>query len=90
MQSRRINSLTDLKCLAENLNKCKTVLSERLWEGELDETCVWAITEGTKSSLPEINKRIEDIKLKVRNGLLFFCLPIIVHAKSSAQLVVKK
>ncbi len=80
MQSRRVNALTDLECLAENLKNCKTVLPERPWEGELDEICIWAINDGTKSSLPEINKRIEDINLKVRNGLSFF----------SAQLVVKK
>ncbi len=90
MQSRRINAITVLKCLAENLNKCKTVLSERPWEGELDETCIWVVNDGTKSSLPEINKRIEDIKWKVHYGLQFFRLLMSLRGTSLAQLVVMK
>ncbi len=72
MQARRNNALAGLKRLAENLMNCDKVLADRAWADELGQTCIWANTDGTTSSLPEINKRIEDIKLKAREQLIFF------------------
>ncbi len=66
MQAERENALTKLKRLAENLQSCTKVLPDRTWGDEVDEILVWAYNDGSNSSLPEINKRIEDIKLKVR------------------------
>ncbi len=74
MQSRRIFALMDLKCLTENLKKCKSVVSDRTWEEELDQICIWAKNDGTKSGLPEISMRIEDIKLEVLDRLTFLSL----------------
>ncbi len=79
MQAMRSDALTALKCLAEELRNNNLVLSDRKWKEELDNICIWASGEGTKSSLVAINKRIEDIKLKVREGLTFFCLSIPFH-----------
>ncbi len=72
MQTRRNNALAALKCLAESLTNSEIVLSDKTWAEELGQTCIWANTDGTTSSLPEINKRIEDIKLKAREQLIFF------------------
>ncbi len=73
MPDQRNNALTELKHLVENLKKCKLVLSDRIWKEELDQICIWANNEGTTSSLPEINKRTNDIKLKVRDQIIIFC-----------------
>ncbi len=71
MQTRRNNALAALKRLAENLTNSEIVLSDKEWAEELGETCIWVDNDGTKSSLPEINKRIEDIKSKAREQLFF-------------------
>ncbi len=76
MQSRRKNALTELKRLVENLKNCKKVLSDRTWDDELDRIWVWAKNDGTKSSLPEINKRIEESRLKVRHRFTSLCLSV--------------
>ncbi len=79
MQVGRDSALTELKRLAENLQSCSKVLPSRAWEEEINQMFLWAHNDGTKSSLPEINKRIEDIKSKVRDRLtiLFFSIPFI-------------
>ncbi len=66
MQVERENALTELKHLSENLKSCKKFLPDRTWEDEVDQILVWACNDGCTSSLPEINKRVEDIKMKVR------------------------
>ncbi len=76
MQSRRKYALAELKRLAEDLKSCKKVLPRRMWEEELDRIGVWANGDGTKSTLPEINKRMGDIKLKVRHWSTLFCLSV--------------
>ncbi len=68
MQAMRSDALTELKRLAEEVRNSNFVSSDRKWKEELDNICIWANGEGTKSSLLEISKRIEDIKLKVREG----------------------
>ncbi len=73
MQGERENALTELKRLSENLKSCKQVLPDGTWEDEVDQILVWACNDGCNSSLPEINKRIEDIKMKVRASLTLFC-----------------
>ncbi len=65
MQRRRQNALTDLKCRAEKLRNSRIVLSDRRLAEEIAKICVWTNKEGTKSGLPEIDKQIEAIKLKV-------------------------
>ncbi len=60
MFTERDNVLADLRRLAEELGNSKVVSSGRTHEKD---------TDGTKPSLPEINKWIEAIKLKVRNQL---------------------
>ncbi len=65
MQNRRNNALTDLKHLTENLTKCMKVLFDKSREEELNKVWAWVNNDGPKSSLPEINKWIESIKLKV-------------------------
>ncbi len=75
MQTRRKNALTELKRLAEYLKDCKTVFPDQTWVEELDRICVWANNDGTRTSLPEINKRIEDIRLKVRHRFTLLSLP---------------
>ncbi len=74
METKRSIALTDLKCLAENLKNCRAALPDRAWVDELDKAFIWANNEGTLSSLPKINKRMEDIKLWVRYWLNTFCL----------------
>ncbi len=69
MQHRRQNALTDLKCRAEKLSNSRIVLSDGRLEEEIAKICAWANTEGSKSCLPEIDKKIEAIKLKVREQL---------------------
>ncbi len=64
------------KTLVENLKKCKIVLPNRTGEEELYQICIWASNDWTMSSLPEINKRTEHIKLRVRDRWTFFCLSI--------------
>ncbi len=85
MQGQRNNALMELKRLAKNLTKCKLVHSDRPWKEELEEVFIWANNEGTKSSLSEINKRIRDNKLKVRNQVTFF---LFSHVFNSAGLLV--
>ncbi len=75
MQVERDSALTELKRLAENLQSCSKVLPDRAWEEEINQMFTWAHNDGTESSLPEINKRIEDIKSKVRGwSTIFFFL----------------
>ncbi len=66
MQRRRQNALTDLKCRAEKLSNSRIVLSDGRLAEEIEKIFAWANTEGSKSCLPEIDKQIEAIKLKVR------------------------
>ncbi len=65
METKRSIALMDLKRLAENLQKCKFALPDRAWVDELEQICLWANNDGTKSCLPEIHTRIEAIKTKV-------------------------
>ncbi len=74
METKRSTALMDLKRLAENLQNCTIALPDRTWVDELGKMYIWANNEGTMSSLPEINKRMEDIKLWVRYWLNTFCL----------------
>ncbi len=76
MRVRRNNALTELKSLAENFTNCKIVLSDRTLKEWLEEMLIWANNDGIKSSLTEIKKRINDIKLKVRNEVTFSCHPM--------------
>ncbi len=71
MQLERENALTVLKGIAENLQSCRNVLPDRTWDDEVDQLLVWACNDGSNSSLPEIKKRIEDIKFKVRGRMTF-------------------
>ncbi len=73
MQAMRSDALTELKRLAEEVRNSNFVYSDRKWKEELDNICIWASGDGSNSSLPEINKRIEDIKLKVRGRITLFC-----------------
>ncbi len=70
MQARRRKALTDLTRLSETLKNSRIVLSNRALEEELEQTCAWAKTDGTKSSLPDIQKLIEDVSLKVRDAFI--------------------
>ncbi len=72
MQTERNTALTKLKRLAENLQSCSKVLPDRAWEEAVNQMFTWAHNDGAKSSLPEINKRIEDVKSKVRDRLNIF------------------
>ncbi len=65
METKRGIALMDLKRLAENLQKCKVALPDRAWIEELEQMCIWANNDGTKSCLPEIHTRIEAIKTMV-------------------------
>ncbi len=78
MQSIRTNALADLRRLAEDLRSSKVASSDRTWKEELDQICIWAYNEGAKSSLPEIEKRINDTKSKVGDQItiLCFCVPL--------------
>ncbi len=67
MQAERTKALTDLLHIVDELKYCKIILSDRKLLEELDQICTWANSEGNKSSLPEINERIDDIELKVRD-----------------------
>ncbi len=70
MQAKRENALTDLKRLAETLKNSRVVLSDKALVEELEQTCVWASRDGTKACLPDIQKRIDDISLKVCKRLI--------------------
>ncbi len=70
MQTKRRNALADLTRLAETLKNSRIVISDRALVIELEQTCAWAKTDGAKSSLPDILKRIEHISLKVREELI--------------------
>ncbi len=74
MQARRNNALASLRRLAESIKYCKIILPDRTLEEELDQTCIWANNDGIKSSLSEINKRMDDMKLKAREQYTLFCL----------------
>ncbi len=76
MRVRRNNALTELKTLAENVKNCKLVLSDRTLKEWLEQMLMWANNDGVKSSLTEVEKRINHIKLKVRNQVMFFCHPM--------------
>ncbi len=65
METKRSIALMDLKRLAENLQKCKVALPDRACIGELEQICIWANNDGTKSCLLEIHTRIEAIKTMV-------------------------
>ncbi len=69
MLTKRNNALETLRRLAEKLRNSKVVLSGML-EQDLDQTLTIASTDGSKSWLPEINKRIEAIKSTVRKHLI--------------------
>ncbi len=70
MRPSRTNALTELKCLAETLRNSKVVLSDRMLVEELRQICLWVDNEGAKSSQFEIIRRIEFLKLKVREQLI--------------------
>ncbi len=70
MQAMRKDALTDLKHVAETLKNSRVVLSNRTLVDELAQTCVWANNDGAKACLSDIQKRIEYISLKVREGLI--------------------
>ncbi len=72
----RTTALTDLSLLGEELRSSGIVLSDTKLLEELEQICFWASYEGTRSSLPEITKRIDDIKLKVRDLLHLLCISI--------------
>ncbi len=76
MRVRRNNALTELKSLAENFTNCKIVLSDRTLKEWLEQMLIWANNDGVKSSLTEVTKRINDIKLKVHNQVTLFCRPM--------------
>ncbi len=67
MQAKRTKALTDLRHIVEELRYCAIVLSDTSLVVELGQICIWANDEGNKLSLPEINERIDDVKLKVRD-----------------------
>ncbi len=75
-QAERTKTLTNLLHIVEEFNYSGIVLSDTKLLEELDQTCRWANNEGGKSSLPEINKRIDDIELKVRDRLHLLCISI--------------
>ncbi len=83
----RSDALTSLKSLAEELRNSKFVSSDRKWEDELENVCIWANSEGTKSSVVEIDRRIGE--LKVRHRLIFSYRSIPFHTISLAQLVLE-
>ncbi len=70
MQARRRNALADLIRFAETLKNSRIVLSDRTLVIELDQTCVWANNDGTKACLSDIQKRIEDVSLTVRDEII--------------------
>ncbi len=76
MKAMRTNALNDLRHIVEELKYCSIVLSDTKLLEELDKICTWANNEGSKLSLPEINKRIDDIELKVRDSLHLLCISI--------------
>ncbi len=80
MQAQRTNALTNLKLLVEELQYGGIALSDTKLVEVFDQIFVWANNEGDKSCLPEIYKRIDDIKLKVRDHLNLLCISIqIIH-----------
>ncbi len=66
MQSKRQKALKELKHLAENINNCMKVLSDKGWEQEFHQIFTWVNKDGTRSSLAEIQERIASTKSKVR------------------------
>ncbi len=76
MKAMRTNVLNDLRHIVEELKYCSIVLSDTKLLEELEQTCFWASNEGNRSSLPEITKRIDDIKLKVRDLSHLLCISI--------------
>ncbi len=76
MQAKRTKALTDLSLLVEELRYSVIVLSDTKLLEELEQICFWASYEGNRSSLPEITKRIDDTKLKVRDLLHLLCISI--------------
>ncbi len=70
MQARRRSALTDLARLSETLKNSRIVLSNKALVEELEKTCVWANNDGTKACLPDIQKRLEDFNLKVREEFI--------------------
>ncbi len=70
MKDRRRNALTDLTRLSETLKNSRIVISNNALAEELEKTCVWANNDGTKACLPDIQKLIEDISLKVREAFI--------------------
>ncbi len=73
MQTRRNTALKELERLAEELRNNKVVSSDRTLVTELNKICYWANNEGAKSSLPEINRRMDYTKEKVGERLIVFC-----------------
>ncbi len=67
MQTRRQTAHAELTRLADRLNNHKMGFPHLTLMEELDFIYTWAITDGTKSCLPEIDKQIEAIQLKVRD-----------------------
>ncbi len=70
MHSTRKHALTDLKRVAETLRNSRVVLSDRTLVDELAQTCVWTNNGGTQACLPDIQKRIDKVSLKVREELI--------------------
>ncbi len=70
MKARRRNALTDLTRLSETLKNSRIVISNNALVEELEKTCVWASRDGIKACLPDIQKRIDDISLKVREAFI--------------------
>ncbi len=71
MQTSRQAARAELQQLAEKLRNHKMVLPHLTLIEELDFIWNWANTDGSKSCLPEINRQIDAIKLKVREQFFF-------------------
>ncbi len=79
MQTRRQSALSELTQLAEKLRNHNMVFPHLTLKEELDIIVTWANTDGTRSGLPEIDKQIKAIELKVREqiNLSLWFLPFI-------------